>query len=325
MPLPLPDSPALLVRLHNWIGDVVVGLPALHLLARHGVRLELVGKPWAPALLAAHGWPVHVQPQGLGPRVAQWKALREPVREQGDARLKLGRTPIEALLLATSFSSALECRLAGVRSFGYDTDRRRWLLTRSMPRPQGVHMVEEHWRLACRLLGVDEPAPRDLGLAVAPAALQSADALLAQHGLAGTRFALICPFATGTLKGMSKVWPGFQQLARTLLARGVPVLLCPGPGEEDAAQAGYADCTVLPKVPLGDYAALMQRAALVVANDTGPGHIAAAVGARLVSVLGPTEPLRWAPWGSRVRVVQRPSGWPTIEAVLKQVEPALAG
>jgi heptosyltransferase-2 len=321
----LSDSPTLLVRLHNWIGDVVVGLPALQLLARHGVRLELVGRPWAPDLLGAHGWPVHVQPKPLGERVAQWKALRDPVRAQGDQRVKLGRSPIEVLLLATSFSSALDCRLAGLRSFGYDTDHRRWLLSRSMHRPRDAHMVEEHWRLACRLLGVDEPPPRDLGLAVAPAAAQAADRLLAQHGLGTAPFALICPFAIGTLKGMSKVWPGFQQLARTLLAGGVPVLVCPGPGEEDAAEAGYADCTILRQVSLADYAALMRRASVVVANDTGPGHIAAAVGARLVSVLGPTEPLRWSPWGSRVRVVQRPSGWPTLEAVLKHVEPALAG
>lgn len=309
------------MRLHNWIGDVVVGLPALKLLAQHGVQLQLVGKPWAPSLLGAEGWPVHVQPKGLKPRVAQWKALKAGLDGE---RLRSGRTSIDALLLATSFSAALETRLAGVRSFGYATDHRGWLLSRSQPRPMGVHMVEEHWRLACELLGIAAPPPRDIGLAVSPASQQAAQRLLADANIASP-YVVLCPFAIGTLNGMSKVWPGFQALARHLLERGVPVVLCPGPDEEDSADAGYADCTILRKVSLADYAAVLQRAALVVANDTGPGHIAAAVGATLVSVLGPTEPLRWSPWGSTVRVVQRPSGWPTLEAVVEQVDQRLPG
>jgi heptosyltransferase-2 len=316
-------SPALLVRLHNWIGDVIVGLPALALLAEHGVRVELVGKPWAASLLAGHGWPVHVQPQGLRARAAQWKALNASLLGE---RLRVGGKPIDALLLATSFSSALECRLGGVRAYGYDTDSRRWLLARARPRPQpqGLHMVEEQWRLACALLGIERPVPREIGLVVTPAASAAADALLASHGVDGP-YAVLCPFATGTLHGRSKVWPGFQQLARTLRERGVPVLLCPGPGEEDAAEAGYPGTTILPRVPLADYAALLQRATVVVANDTGPGHMAAAVGAPLVSVLGPTDSMRWGPWGSRVRVVQRPDGWPPFDAVLAQVLQRLGG
>jgi heptosyltransferase-2 len=185
-------------------------------------------------------------------------------------------------------------------------------------------MVEEHWLLACELLGVHEPPPRDLGLAVAPASLTNADALLAEHGVQGP-FVVICPFAIGTLKGVTKVWPGFQLLARTLLARGHRVVVCPGPDEVDAAEAGYAECTILRGVSLADYAAVMQRATLVVSNDTGPGHIAAAVGAPVVSVLGPTDSQRWGPWGSKVRVVQRPSGWPSQDAVLEQVLQRLPG
>ena len=100
MTLPGPHPMPLYVRLHNWIGDVVVGLPALRLLADAGVALECVGKGWAPALLEGHGWPVHQLPAGLRARAAQWRGLR--ARQQRGS----GGPGVDALLLATSFSAA---------------------------------------------------------------------------------------------------------------------------------------------------------------------------------------------------------------------------
>ncbi len=67
-------------------------------------------------------------------------------------------------------------------------------------------------------------------------------------------------------------------------------------------------------IDLGVYAGILKRARLVVANDTGPGHIASSVGAPLISVLGPTDATRYRPWGSQVSVLQG-SPWPTLEQV----------
>ena len=67
-------------------------------------------------------------------------------------------------------------------------------------------------------------------------------------------------------------------------------------------------------IDLGVYAGILKRARLVIANDTGPGHIASAVGAPLISVLGPTDATRYRPWGSHVSVIQQ-SPWPTLEQV----------
>ena len=305
----------LLVRLHNWIGDVVVGLPALRLLAAHGVAPTLVGKSWAASLLAGHGWPVHALEHGLRARARQWRGLRAPgVPRHADG--------VDALLLATSFSSALECRLGGGRPMGYDTDLRGSLLARSVPRPHGVHALEEAWRLACRFLGVDGLSPpASIGLVAAPEAIRSAQARLAAHGVA-PGFVALCPFAIGRFEGRSKAWPGFPELAARLAAAGVYTVICPGPGaEEAAARADFPASAVLGGVALGEYAALLGLAALVVANDTGPGHMAAAVGAPLVSVLGPTDAARWAPWGPTVRVVQRgAAAWPAVDEVLALAE-----
>src|SRR5688572_3799709 len=97
----------LIVRLRNWVGDVILGVPALSLLASRGYQLQLVGKGWAPALLAGQGWPVHARPAAWRQRVAQLRALRQAARVADpafDAREN-------ALVLATSFSGALEMRL----------------------------------------------------------------------------------------------------------------------------------------------------------------------------------------------------------------------
>ena len=66
----------LIVRLRNWVGDVVLGVPALQLLQTHGHELQLVGKSWAAPLLAGQGWAVHTRPEGLRASARQLRRLR---------------------------------------------------------------------------------------------------------------------------------------------------------------------------------------------------------------------------------------------------------
>jgi heptosyltransferase-2 len=74
---------------------------------------------------------------------------------------------------------------------------------------------------------------------------------------------------------------------------------------------------------MGTYAALMRVAALVVSNDTGPGHLAAAVEAPLLSVLGPTDPGLWRPWGPTVQIDRHWPRWPTVDEVLARTQQIL--
>ena len=136
-------------------------------------------------------------------------------------------------------------------------------------------------------------------------------------------YACLVPFATGTLKGASKAWPGFPTLCRQLVPE-LPVLLMPGPGPETIqARTDYPDAQTLAGVPLDVYAALLANSSVVVANDTGPGHLAAAVGARLVSVLGPTDASRYRALGPHVTLIQH-HPWPEVDTVLQQVHQAMA-
>lgn len=299
----------LIVRLPNYLGDTCMTLPALDLLARGGFEISLAGRPWARPLFSGRSWPVFE----LGtPWWARVRALRQWRNGQTDAR---------GLLFANSLSSALEMRCAGVQPMGYATDARAWLLAPAVPLPRplaGVHMVEYYYALAARLVAQVPPLPAELALPVSPDATLRARSLLAAAGVTGP-YVMLCPLAAGLHRGRMKVWNGFGRLCDRLIARGVRVVACPGPGERDAMMRAVPRAIVLPQSGVDVFAALLQQSALVVANDSGPGHLAAAVGAPLVSVFGVTEPQRTRPWGSRVTLVGSENGWPDDDEVEKAV------
>jgi heptosyltransferase-2 len=103
------------------------------------------------------------------------------------------------------------------------------------------------------------------------------------------------------------------------------VVVCPGPAPRKAiARTHFPGARLLPGVGLGTYAALLQDAALMLSNDTGPGHMAAAVGTPLVSVMGPSDPALWHPWGPDVQVLGGQGTWPDRGRVLQAVQQRLA-
>lgn len=314
-----PAAKPLIVRLRNFVGDTVLGVPALRLLERHGYRLELVGKGWARGLLEAEGWPVHVRPAGLRERVAQLRALRRRLRAEDPGFDGRANT----LLLPYAFSAALDARLAGLQAEGHAGDGRTWLMRRGHPRRDGRHTLVEYWELACDFLGIQAPPPVDIGLQVSAAQREQAQGLLAAQGLAPGRFVLICPFANGRVEFLDRSWPAFPEFVRRLKAAGRAVVIVPGPAEVEGATRLYPDAVRLEGVGLGVYNALLQAAGMVVSNDTGPAHMAAGVGARLLSVLGPTDPARWAPWGSTVTVMRRWPDWVSVDEVVSAVDQAL--
>lgn len=311
----------LIVRLRNWVGDVVLGLPTLQRLEQAGYQLRLVGKGWAADLLAGHGWPVEPLGRTLGERVAQLRRLRQQARDEDpgfDRRLN-------AVAFPYSLSSALEMRLAGLKAIGHQHEGRGWLLRRAVRRQTRAHEMAIYWHLANALLKEERATPERVRLQVAPAHAEAAAALQRQWGLR-PGYIVICPFAGGTFEKLDKNWPHFADFAASALpALGRDVLICPGPGEEEAvARRDFGHCTVMPGVGLGTYAALLRDASLVVSNDTGPGHMAAAVGAPLLSVLGPTDPARWGAVGPQVHVVQQAQGWPSVDAVSARAAALLA-
>jgi len=158
---------------------------------------------------------------------------------------------------------------------------------------------------------------------------RAAAALLSVHDIAGG-FGLLHP--TRGLSAQRSRWPigGFVELARVLEGREALPLLVTGSRDDAAIAHAIADgcgrgtVSIAGATSLGVFGALAQRAAFVVAMDSGPMHIAAAVGAPTVGIfaLQSDEPDRWAPLGARTAVV-RPT-YPCPPAHRKETCPDFA-
>ncbi len=293
-----------------------MSLPTLELLAASGRKLALVGKPWASALFAAYPWPVLALPNERLRRIRQMREQFAP----GSA----------ALLLTNSFGSALDLRLGGLRPIGYATDARRWLLTQAIAVPARwhqtaaapMHMVEYYYELARALLGAAPPVPASLSLRVADAATDRAKDLLRAAGIKAD-YVMLCPVAVGRHRGQVKAWAGFGQLGAALQANGMQVVVCPGPGERAAVLDAVPSATLLAETDVATFAALLAGSRLVVANDSGSAHLAAAVGAPLVTIFGVTSSQRTGPWSPQAIEVGSENGWPSFDQVSAAVDQIL--
>jgi heptosyltransferase-2 len=222
-----------------------------------------------------------------------------------------------AVLLPDSVGSALGPFLARspVRA-GYARDPlRRCLLTRAIPVPRErgkrvpISMIERYLRITRALACPDRGC--ELELPVRAAARERLHERLAAAGVsAQARLAVVTP---GAAFGSSKLWPAphFAQ-ACDRLARELDLLpvLVPGPGEESIARAIALQmqraplALVDPPIGLDELVALIERAALVLTNDTGPRQIAVALHRPVVVVMGPTDPRHTEHWLERQRVLR---------------------
>ncbi|MDX3904353.1 MAG: glycosyltransferase family 9 protein [Pigmentiphaga sp.] len=307
----MPDTAPLYVRLPNWVGDACMCLPALHLLREAGSRLFLCGRPWARDLFAGFA------AAGFVPLGSSFTENLRALRLADGVRGALG------VVFPNSLSSAALFRLAGIRTAGYRGDGRSLLLDWPITKPDGLHEVEVFYRLARAALARWQPdrpnpgaAPRRLDLPLTEAHRRAADEALEQAGVQGP-FVLLAPIATGLHHGRPKAWPHFGGLAQALQARGWTCVVCPPPHERQQTQEAVPTATVLPSLELGAFAALTQRAALVVCNDSGTSHVAAAAGARQITLFGVTRRERTGPWSPDAICLGSDGRWPALGEVVE--------
>ena len=300
---------SLVVRLPNHLGDACMTPPALQWLHQHGHALTLAGRPWARALFEAYAWPTIAL---AGPMRERVRLLRSVHNDGGAA----------AVLMTNSFRSALEFRLAGYRSIGYARGGRSFLLDGAVPVHQDDHMVEYYFRLA-QWVSPGDGSPDSPSLRVSAAAVERAQRVLQQSGV-DEPYVVICPVAIGSHRGQVKAWSGFGRLATELADRGHRIVAMPGPKETAAVRVAIPSATVLPESDVATFAALLAGAKLVLANDSGAGHLAASVGARLLSVFGVTDMEKTRPRSPLARLVGSSAGWPRYEDVLATTLAVLA-
>lgn len=307
--------PNVLCRLPNHVGDCCMALPGLRLLEASGFTPILTGKRWAEDLMAGMGWrfdPIE------GHVTEDISRIRRIARNAGPAPL--------GLLYPNSFSSALLFRIGGVRCAGFPTDGRSLLLDKKIPEPNAdVHEVERFFSVTKGAIeawgGIPawQDAPKSLGLKLLSRHEAAARNLIKSLGLP-EHFALLAPVARGLHHGQPKHWAHFNELCGPLRERGIEPVIFPSPHEEEACQQACPDATICPPTTLGNYAALAKHATVVIANDSGISHIAAAVGARQITLVGVTEPSRTGPWNPNAKVLGSvQTGWPTVSEVVAQL------
>lgn len=309
----------ILVVCPSWLGDMVMATPALRRLrsAMPGAFIGALVKPGMDELLTGLNLVDEVH-------VAHWGGVMGPKVAAGKIRPRRYDT---AVLLTNSFGTALAIRMAGItRRIGYDRDMRGLLLTDKLRAPVKadgswamVPAVEYYHRLVSACLGTPdltqtEIASRPMELATTIENEQAAGAILSRAGVvSGSPMVILNPGGNN----IAKRWPPerYAKLAAWLRGMGpsFTVLLNGSPGEADLIReialsipGGDVGVVRLPElgVTIGSLKALVRRCRLMVTNDTGPRHIAAAFGVPVVTLFGPTDH-RWTTIPTRASAPER--------------------
>ena len=291
----------LIVRL-GALGDIVHAVPVAAALRRAhpGARID-----W---IVSAR----HREILDLVPVVDHRIVVNDRAGASGGTSLlaslrELRRTPYDvAIDLQGLIKSAALARLSGARRvIGFGAGYVRESLARAFytetydPGRGGMfaagetrHVVEINLSLLS-LLGIHDTTP------AFPFTSIESPAARRVNGETGGRYALLNPGAAWP----NKRWPPdrLAALARALHERHqLKSAVLWGPGERELADAvvsGAAGAALLvPQTTIADVMALTRGAAVMVSGDTGPTHIAAAVGTPLVGIYGPTRPERNGPW-----------------------------
>lgn len=308
----------------NWIGDTIMSMPAIDAWRRlhPDAHLSLlVKKNLAPL------WEMHPGPDGI----ITYEDTTAGTFAIGKALRRTGRFD-RAVVLPNSFRSALIPFLARIpERIGAPGRFRTFMLTHPVaasvsepnPSPVAASSLSRHGGMSepipasvtrshqayeyFRLLGLDPPdriePPR---LRISEGAREAALARL--ESLPHPRVALI----PGAARGPAKRWPAehFSELGRRLAReRACGIALFGGPDDSELCdgireQIGDNAVNLAGRTSLKEWAALLACCDLVICNDSGGMHLAAAVGTPLVAIYGLTDPAKTGPLGSRCEIIR---------------------
>jgi len=296
----------IIVRAPNWVGDCVLAVPALRSLRRGFPQAEIwvAGRAGAEELFSISGLAdgAIVLPEDKG-----WRGLRLAAGKIREGSFDAG------LLLANSFGSALLFYLSGIpERWGYAADGRSLLLTKPVRRPRASaprHHVHYYLDLVAGL-GL-KTLPPELRIGLPAADREAARVRLERLGVALSRpIVAICP---GASYGPAKRWPaeGFAAAAALIQERrGAEIVIVGSAAEAGIAEAVRKEMRRQPHILTGstslrELMGVIAWSTLLIANDTGPMHLANALGVPVVGVFGPTDPAVTGPFAPPARVVKK--------------------
>jgi heptosyltransferase I len=294
----------LIVKL-GALGDIVHAIPVAAALrrARPSVRIDWLVSPRHRPVLDL----VPVLDRRLEmPDSRMFAAIRELRKGDYDVALDLQGLIKSAFLARASGAT----RVIGFSSRYVREPLARLFYSEAYDPGGGGMYHEDETHVVLTNLGLLEPLGLRSGAAPPEFPIDVADSDVAKRVVEATggRYAVINVGAAWP----NKRWPPsrFAATASALRAvHGLPSVVLWGPGEEplarEAAAGSAGAATLLPETSIADVAALARGASLFVSGDTGPTHIAAAVGAPIVGIYGPTRPSRNGPWSADDVTVSR--------------------
>jgi ADP-heptose:LPS heptosyltransferase len=307
----------LVVRL-SALGDVLRVLPGVRILRRALPRARIAWAVDERCAVAIAGHPDLDDVIAL-PRAA-WRAmLVAPTRwaELGRSTAAFGRrlraVPVGlALDFHGNLRSGVLARWSGApvrlgHAGHQQKEGNRWFTTHRCPaRDRRTSRVERNLALV-RALGIDPGELPALDLPLVAAGRPEAERVLAELGLAQRSLAIVNPGASRAQAYKAPPAPLLGAACEPVAAAGTVPVVVWGPGERSMAdavvEAARGAARLAPATDLAALAALLARARLFVGGDSGPLHLACAVGCPVLGVYGPTDPEVNRPWGVPHRVV----------------------
>ncbi|HKC64103.1 MAG TPA: lipopolysaccharide heptosyltransferase II [Pyrinomonadaceae bacterium] len=304
------------VRGVNWVGDAVMTIPALRHLRRvlPHAHITLATRLWAEGLFADADFLDDLLIYNRRPRdlTAVARQVREWRRRQFDL----------ALLFQNAFEAALIAAAARIPvRMGYATEGRRALLTHplSVPPWRGernelfyyLNVIAELEVLLYGKTSVDTHEPQ-LALNISEQRRERSREFLSSHGVRmGNSLIALCP---GSTNSRAKRWPAERYAAladRFIEESGASILLIGSPDEIDVSaevlkMMRHKPFMLTGKTDLAQATDVLSLVDLLITNDTGPAHIAAALNRPTLVIFGPTNPQTTRPFSKAAEIIRRP-------------------
>jgi heptosyltransferase-2 len=307
-----PIDMKIAVRVPNWIGDCIQAVPAIESLPLNYPQAEIwiVARDWVKDVFSSFAY---IQGAILVSGSSKLKTLRQEAQTLRSYNFDVG------LLLTNSFGSALLFQIAKIpQRWGYGSDARRLLLTNRVPKKNPliiIHQVQYYLDLISGL-GLKSASPR-LSFPLTPEDKNQAENLLRALGVDLKKQLIV--LNPGAYYGSAKRWPSpyYSRLAAMLQeSNSVEILIIGSSAETGLAKDISLSLENKPflltgKTSLRQLAGVLDRADLCVTNDSGPMHMATALGVPTLALFGPTDPRVTGPFQAPSEFIKKDVAcWP---------------
>ncbi len=303
----------IIVRGTNWIGDAVMSLPAIAALKKcfPHAQIDVAARRWSAPV---YNYSPHTNKVIEIEKTSGFNCLGTLMK----VSKKIRATDYNfAIIFPNSFESALLFKLAGVRELvGYNTDFRSVILTKAVDVPKDkkekhevfyyINLIEKSFAHRCKGLG---RKPK-ITFSLPTTDLEEAKRKLTSLGWKGER--PLIGINPGAAYGPAKCWPSpkYRELSESLVRmfpRGKIIVFGTDKerktGEEICKSLGKQGFNICGQTTLAEAICIISLLDLMVTNDSGLMHVAAACNIALVALFGSTNPVTTGPFSEKAVVI----------------------